>query len=110
MFERMSRRGARIGRRGEKKGGAPLQRSVWLHLQLRWLLFEIMQLRLGYLGMQGQVVQPFHIWFCLFRAFEKKINQQKERRKFVPREMLVKGLPAVTKVGERFTSKFVYQQ
>ena len=50
MFERMSRRGARIGRRGEKKGGAPLQRSVWLHLQLRWLLFEIMQLRLGYLG------------------------------------------------------------
>ena len=53
MFERMSRRGARIGRRGEKKGGAPLQRSVWLHLQLRWLLFEIMQLRLGYLGRPG---------------------------------------------------------
>ena len=34
IFERISREeGRRIGRRGEKVAGAPLQRSVWLHLQ-----------------------------------------------------------------------------
>ena len=85
MFERMSRRGARIGRRGEKKGGAPLQRSVWLHLQLRWLLFEIMQLRFGYLG----IARPGGTTFSHFLPAVRQVVKC-----LLAVRKLVKGLPA----------------
>ena len=104
MFERMSRRGARIGRRGEKKGGAPLQRSVWLHLQLRWLLFEIMQLRLGYLGRPGGTT--FSHFLPAVRQAVKCLLAVRKLVKGLP----AKCLPAVRKVVTGLPAIFFYQQ